>query len=92
MRFTIFVLLLFAGGVSAAKESRFSGSAALGPVMPASADARFTLDASLVRADHIDNASRFALRANLGLSAEAKSVATACGAAGVILFSNGFEG
>lgn len=92
MRLTVLLFLLLpAGAPLAAGESRLSGSAALAPAAPVSADGRFSLNAELGRGDTEQRTGRFALTADLTASADAKNTTTACAVAGVLLFNNGFE-
>jgi hypothetical protein len=84
-------LILFGACASAAGEARFKGGAVLAPAIPISADGRFSINAELQHTDNTQVTGRFVLTASIGASADAKSIATSCGALGVDLFKNDFE-
>ena len=71
--------------------ARFSGAAGLQAATPASADGRFSVQATMRPADPVRYGGRFALDAKLTPDFLASSATTACTAAGVTIFGNGFE-
>jgi hypothetical protein len=95
MQKTLTSLLLLLTAISATAQSppgpRFSGNAMLETAAPASADGRFSISAELQLAAATKIDGRFRLDAHLKPQGGAKVIATACGAEGVNLFSNGFE-
>lgn len=92
-RSVFFTLLIATEGVIAQTlpATRFSGSGGLQTATPTSADGRFAVSAELQRAAAKKIDGRFHLDAHLKPQGGAKVIATACGAEGVNLFSNGFE-
>ena len=70
---------------------RFSGEAHLGAPVPASADRRFVLDATIAAGDTTQRAGRFELNGRLDAGTEAKSAAAAAAACGNDIFSDSFE-
>jgi hypothetical protein len=91
----VFVPTLLLGALCASAQSppeqRFQGSATLGAAPPSSSDGRFALSAELSAADPAPASGRFSINARLKPVRDAKTLATACGAATTEIFSNGFE-
>ena len=89
----ISTLLLAACSVSAQSppQARFSGSGALQPATPASADGRFGLNAELQVAQKVATSARFAIDARLQQTGKDKALNTACGPVVTNIFNNGFE-
>lgn len=72
-------------------EQRFEGSASLRPAPPSSGGGRFSLSAELHSAALAPTTGRFRIDAGLKPGRDAKTLATACGAATIDIFRNGFE-